>query len=110
MAPHRVGTTLAILALCSLATCHAFSLKDVTAFFGQGAAADVSKPGRSWQDIHAETLDPELGRPKWWNESVMNIHADEHIGRRSTLGFGESSPVSVTFYAVPGMDCETGEC
>lgn len=104
MAPHKLGTALALLALCSLATCHAFNLKDVSALLGQKSTA-----AKTWQEIHAEKLDPELGRPVWWNETVMDVNAEEHVGRRSTLGLYDAAPVSVTFYSEPNMDCETGE-
>lgn len=44
---------------------------------------------------------------KTWNDTIADA-ISTLPERRSTLGFGESAPVTVTFYSSPGMDCATG--
>ena len=44
---------------------------------------------------------------KTWNDTIADANSTMP-DRRSTLGFGESAPVTVTFYSTPGMDCATG--
>lgn len=42
-----------------------------------------------------------------WTDKMADANATMPE-RRSTLGFGDSAPVTVTFYSSPGMDCATG--
>jgi hypothetical protein len=61
----------------------------------------LTEAGAIWND--------KEGRFAWWNETVEDPMAAEHEERRSVLGLGDSSPVTVTFYDSPGMYCTDGE-
>jgi hypothetical protein len=96
MAAH--GRQLAALAalslLCLFTPAGAFSARRFT-------KEEVLSEGASWNENE--------GRFAWWNETVDDPMAAEHGSRRSALGYGDSAPVSVTFYNSPGMDCTDGE-
>jgi hypothetical protein len=89
-------------AACTMAKLQIAALLALFAVSAVSAADSIFNEAEATVVPHAQ-YNEKLQKFEFWNETV------EPMSRRKSLGIGSSSPVTVTFYNTPGMDCTTGK-
>jgi hypothetical protein len=89
-------------AACTMAKLQIAALLALFAVSAVSAADSIFNEAEAMVVPHAQ-YNEKLQKFEFWNETV------EPMSRRKSLGIGSSSPVTVTFYNTPGMDCTTGK-